>query len=433
MRISLDNENRFLTSDGSKVDLKEAFRYSGIKAAWCYKKGTATPEIIREMSEEDLIRIGINTWVDDHGTPDEHYQVSVEITNIPKLLCMILNSEHQYTADERSLRYTKVLENPAISPLEIELYNKWYQIFVNIFETQYGEWFYQINQKDEKKAKADMRKKAQENARYFISVFTPTSIAYTAPWYQWQKIAAFLQDLISNPNTPLKKAMVPYAQDMITQLIDLRVVVETKEAASLYPDLEKILEEKKDHRELLYRNNKETKFYLFADNNPFSGIDKPNSFESSINYNSRLSIAGFADVLRHRTSYLSMKEPTLFSFITPPFIRGTIYEKGYMTDMQRVNGIYPQGQIIDFNVDSSIYRIVQFMGKERACERPQQEVENWFVNEFVSDIVNALKDKPAYRKEYELLKKGYLNRCRCAYPDYHCPNPCGHPRTKRPF
>lgn len=62
--------------------------------------------------------MGIDTFISDHGTPNEHFEVSVEITGIPKLLCMILNNEHQYTTCERSLRYTKVLPSEYITDLE---------------------------------------------------------------------------------------------------------------------------------------------------------------------------------------------------------------------------------------------------------------------------------------------------------------------------
>ena len=96
MKVFLDKENQFITG-GGYLDQKQAFIYSGIKAAWCYKADNATPQSIREMKEDDLLRMGIETFINDHGTPDEHYQVSIEITGIPKLMCMILNDEHQYT------------------------------------------------------------------------------------------------------------------------------------------------------------------------------------------------------------------------------------------------------------------------------------------------------------------------------------------------
>ncbi len=429
MRVVLDKENRFVTEDG-KLDLKREFIYSGIKAAWCYKKGTATPEDIRATSEESLIRMGINTFLSDHGTPDEHDQISVEVTGIPKLLCMILNDEHQYTTCERSLRYTKVLPSEYISDLEVKKYNKWCNIYTSMFETQYKDWFLKVNQNDIKLAKKDMQKKAQENARNFVSILTPTSIAYSAPFYQWQKIATFLKDMIKNPRTPLEKLALPYAKDFIKQLLELKIVVTTKDAIEIYPPLK---DDIKDNREWLYRNNKGIKLSLFASNNPFSGIHRPNEFSTVVNYNSEMSFSAFAQAQRHRTTDFECELLDEYRFVIPPIIKGTTYEKEYISDMMEVKKLYPQGQLIQVNLNSSLKNIINFMGQERACELAQQEIENWYVNQLLPDVVEGLSQKEAYQEEYKILTKQYLNRCRCAYPNYHCPRPCGHPRTTRPF
>lgn len=429
MKVSLDKENRFVTSDG-KLDQKQALIYSGLKASWCYKKGTATPESIRESSIDTLIRRGLETFLNDHGTPNEHFEVSIEVTRIPKLLCMILNDEHQYTTCERSFRYTKVLPSDSITDLEVELYNKWYDISLNIFKEKYRTFFLTEAKNDEKRALEIMQKMAQENARQFISVLATTSIAYTAPWYQFQKIATFLMDMIKNPITNLEKIVVPYAKDFINQLIDLKIILLTKDAIKIYPNIE---EKIRDDRKWLYRNNKNIKLSLFASNNLFSGINKPNAFGAAINYNSYMSFSAFAEAQRHRTSDFELEELGEFRYFIPEFIKGTSYEAEYRKDMLKLNNSYPQGQMVKVNVTSSLKNIIEFMGKERACDKAQQEIENWYVNQFVPDIVNGLEKMNEYEKEYLILKKEYLNKCRCAYPTYHCPNPCGHPRTKRKF
>lgn len=429
MRVSLDKESRFLAPDG-KVDLKQAFIYSGIKAAWCYKQGSATPETIRGMSEENLIRMGVTTFISDHGTPDEHYEVSIEVTGIPKLLCMILNNEKQYTADERSLRYTKVQPSEYISEIEVDLYNKWLKIFTDVLWERYRDFFLVSNKGVEDDAKKAAGKIAQENARNFVSVLTPTSISYTAPWYQWQKLYRMLEYMVENPNTELKRMAAPYAKVLMSQLVENRIVVTTKEAIQLYPPL---IKEIKDGREILYRNNKHIKLSLWAVDNPFSGIDRPNEFGSSIKYSTQRSISSFAQIQRHRTSDCEAREPEVFSFVTPEFIKGTMYEEEYKRDMLLVSTIFPQGQMIDMNIVSSIRKIIDFMGKERACDRAQWETQNFYVNELLPAIVDGLKDKPEYADLHNTLSQLYLNRCRCGFPDYDCPTPCGHPRVIRPF
>ncbi len=443
MKVSLDKENRFL-KDG-KVDLKQAFIYTGIKAAWCYKKGDTTPETIRETSESTLLRMGIETYLNDHGTPDEHYQISVEITGIPKLLCMILNDEHQYSTCERSLRYTKVIENEYISKEEVEKYNKWLKICSQILEEKYMDFFLKTTP-NEKEAHRALKKIAQENARQQISVMTPTSISYSTPRYQWQKIASCLLDMCANPNNPWKKMAAPYALDLVNQLVDLNVVVTTEEVLKLLDSLNvvapseevlklynKLQEELKNDRKYLYKNNKQTKLSLFAEDNPFSGINKPNDFGASINYNTHLSISAFAQEERHRTVYNEILLPETFMYSTPDIIKGTAFEEEWAKDMKSGALTYPQGQMIKVNMITSIQKIIQFMGKERACDRAQQEIENWYVNVFLPEVIAGLKKREEYQEEAKYLEENYLNRCRCAYPDYACPNPCGHPRVRRPF
>lgn len=183
------------------------------------------------------------------------------------------------------------------------------------------------NGNNENAAKTNMGKIAQENARNFVSVLTPTSIAYTAPWYQWQKIATFLKEMIKAPQTELERLAVPYAQDLINQLIDLKVIVLTKDALQIYPPLKEKL---KDNREWLYKNNKNIKLSLFAENDPFSGIKKPNDFGAAINYNSHLSFSGVAQGLRHRTIDFQIQVPSNFSCFMPEFIKGTSYEREFL-------------------------------------------------------------------------------------------------------
>ena len=124
MKITLDPQSGFLTEDKKKFDKKAALKDTGVKAAVCFREGTITPEMIRETeSDERLIERGLNTILSDHTSPSEQPSVSLEIVGIPKIMCMILNNEHQYTADERSLRYTMVEPSEYISDKEVELYN----------------------------------------------------------------------------------------------------------------------------------------------------------------------------------------------------------------------------------------------------------------------------------------------------------------------
>lgn len=101
--------------------------------------------------------------------------------------------------------------------------------------------------------------------------------------------------------------------------------------------------------------------------------------------------------------------------------------------MLLVSKLHPQGQIIKANTIVPLKNAVKFIGQERACDRAQWEIEDWYVNRFMPDVVEGLEKRPEYQEEAKMLRLKYLGKCRCQYPNYKCPNPCGHPRPKRPF
>lgn len=99
-----------------------------------------------------------------HHSVFEHSHMTILIDGIPKLLAMTLNSHNNYVTSEKSARYTVMKPN---TELENELYNKWLNIFMDIIPIAYPS------------TKLDIGKLAQENARYMLSVYTPTSMVYT--------------------------------------------------------------------------------------------------------------------------------------------------------------------------------------------------------------------------------------------------------------
>ena len=86
---------------------------------------------------------------------------------------MVLNSTQCYNTSEKSARYTVFKNN---TPQEDLLYNKWKNYIIEN-NKELG-----LNIEDEKK----LEKIANENARYFLSVFNKsTTMAYTASVRQW--------------------------------------------------------------------------------------------------------------------------------------------------------------------------------------------------------------------------------------------------------
>ena len=124
-----------------------------------------------------------NTLGNEHKTPYEHANITMEIIG-PKILMMILNNEKQCSTSEKSARYTPMDASSNLSYREIELYDKWLSYLKRIINDKYGHIF-----------KADkIIKLAQENARYFCSVFTTTKMIHTIPWVQLNRIVEWMSD-----------------------------------------------------------------------------------------------------------------------------------------------------------------------------------------------------------------------------------------------
>lgn len=423
MKVSLDENSVYVKSDGT-FDQRKAIINAGLKAAVCFKDGEITPQLIREESVDVLIKRGINTILSDHTTPSEQQNVNLEIVNIPKIICMILNNEHQYSACERSLRYTRVQDNPLISKEEVTFYEKWIKIFNDIITKKYFDFYRKFNKDDDKTKKAIL-KLAQENARYGLSVFMPTTLTYTVPLAQINKIYLYNEELINNPLNEFEKLIVPHLKELNQQLKDLKIIITEKDASELCPSLGINLSDKP-----LYKNNKHIELSLFAERNKFTGIFSDNQYGHSFNYNFFTSFASYAQFHRHRTVDFEMILMKFFMSYVPSIIKNDkSLTDMWLNDMFKLQNVYPQGQIILANANGSLKNLINYIGKERACEHAQLETQNTFMNDFLPDCYEGLVENN--QTELADIVKPYVKKLRCAYPDYNCPKGCGHPRLER--
>lgn len=442
MKIELDPQQGYVVN--GHFDQYEALKSVGVKAAVCYKEVLNDKLIsqseIRKESDAILINRALNTIFLDHTTPSEHQMVSLEITSIPKILCMVLNNEKQYTADERSLRYTSVYNNQYISELEVKLYNKWILIFENLIKKKMFDFYLKYN-KTEKKALQAIHKIAQENARYMVSVFMPTTITYTVPFIQLNKLLVYMQRIIKNPNDKLEEMLIPYFKEFINLCISknvaltknsiYNVVIKNEDVKNRlfkkYPEIKQYV----GSNELLYKNNKDIDLSLFASRNKFSGINLENEYGVNVSYNNFESFACLAQEQRHRTIDCEMLVLDNFQCFVPPILidfkdKNLINE--YLNDMFLVSNYFPQGQLVKVNRLMSVKNLLKFVSQERACEMAQLEIENVYIKNIIPDLYDALTKRNDSLKEQV---KPYVKRKRCQFPGYHCPNPCSHVRMDR--
>lgn len=440
MQINLDPQFGFLK--GGKFNQKDALIDAGVKAAVCFKetkeKEVFSPNSIRDTeANSQLILRGLNTIYSGHTTPTEHPSVGLEITNIPKVLCMVLNNEHQYTACERSLRYTPIESNEIISDLEVKNYNKWLKIFEYIIEKEYGDFYRKVNGTEAKTKKA-IKKLAQENARYQVSIFMPTTLTYSAPWIQINKIASYMEKVIEGPFNNLENMLIPYFKEFIATLKYLKVLITKEDVLKLcdedmfnrlcknHPEIKNY----KDNNSLLYENNKNIDLSFFANRNPFTGINLPNEFGVNVSINHKESFACLAQEQRHRTIDCEMEIPSGFEAFIPPIIDNNLYLcSQWLNDMISVKNKFPQGQIVIVNTSATLSNLIDYVSKERCCEHAQLEIEQKYINEIIPEIYSNLVLNRQYKLAEEL--KPYVGKLRCAYPTYNCPSKCGHPRLTR--
>lgn len=415
MKIVLGDNTSFLTKDG-KFDKKRALIDAGVKAGICYRDGSVE-DIKAQDSEQVLINRARNAIKSEHLTPLEHTTVGLEITGIPKIMCMLLNNQSQLVTCERSLRYTEVVNNEQtnISDLEVTLYNKWLKIFIDVITENYWQQFYKMaeincknnpnknNLTDPKKIAANnIKKRSQENARYLITVFMPTTMAHTVPWAQINRVACYMHELINRPNkTELQELLVPYMEEFINQLNELDVLDED-----------------------FFSNRKQIKLSLFADDNPFSGINLPNSYGPSFSYNFNPSFASFAQFHRHRSLRFEMQLMDNFECYIPPILESyDNLKEEWIKDMNKVLEYYPQGQLIRANINGSLYSLINYVGKERACQCAQLETHDIYLYSMLSDIYDGLRTNPNYISLAKELEP-YLGKERCMQKTYTCPKSC---------
>ena len=146
-------------------------------------------ELMEESTEKTNARIS-RTMGSGHHSVFEHVYVSLHLENIPKLFAMVLNNEKVYVTSEKSARYTKMVATPK----EQALYEKWIDIFEKKIRERYPDnTGFMTDQK--------VKKLAQENARYLISVKTPTTMVYTVSYRQLNYICKWMMDELKNPQS----------------------------------------------------------------------------------------------------------------------------------------------------------------------------------------------------------------------------------------
>lgn len=357
-----------------EITKEEAILFSGKAAGICYMPDTI--DSLFQENEEKTLKRANNTLKMGHHSVFDHVSINLALSNIPKILAMILNNEGMYTTSEKSARYTKM----QASETEKALYEKW----ISIFSNEIGKKYPEITEKQRIKL-------AQENARYLISVFTPATIMeYTVSFRQLNYIASFFKNFIENePDTEFNKLLKPYLVEFNEQIKEL-----------ILPELN--------------ANNKQRKISLFANR------EYKEEFGECYSCNYEGTFAEVAQAQRHRTLRYNIaleKEP---KFYVPKIIENDEKLKNnWLEDINSLKDLFPQGMLVRINERGTVEEFI-LKCKERLCGCAQLEI-MLQSKEILDKYIKATKETNKYVYEYLLP---YEKGIRCTFKGWKCASPC---------
>ena len=364
------------TKPGYTLPVYDALMMSGHEAGICYMPDDFD-SLLAEPEKRTFARVR-GTVGSGHHSVSGHPQYSLILEGVPKILAMLINNEHEYVTSEKSGRYT-VMKTDG---LEYEIYSKWSKIFEKLIEEKYP----QINARTRNKL-------ALENARYFISVFTPSTVmGYTASLRQLNYIIGFCEEMYLTPSVdPFMLTLRPYLREFADQLREICNVEGL-------------------------RDNKGRRFSLFATR------QRNEFFDECYSVNYMGSFAQLAQAHRHRSLTYEMMIPRLdsCSFYVPAIIEDEKLRQEYLKDMMSLKENYPQGMMVPINERGTIDAFV-LKCHERLCGAAQREIclqtratLKRYLNASVEDLNNDI---------FEALH-GLDNKTKCQFGFYTCDRPC---------
>jgi len=369
------------THAGYVAEKQDFDNLSGKAAGVCYMPGTFN-DLLNEDETKTNKRIN-QTKESGHHSVYDHNNITLYLDNVPKIIAMVINNEKQYTTSEKSARYTKM----QLTAKEQLVYDKWLEMFKNRIAKKYKADYPQFFTDNR------IEKLAQENARYLISVFTPTSLVYTTTYRQYNYLISFIEKQLQKENkSSFEVKLDSYLQEFVGKLKDLS-----------YYDPK------------LCNNEKSRGLSLFA-----NGAKVEEYFGDAYATNYKASFAELAQAQRHRTISYSMNVIDNEYYIPPIIADSPDLCELWISDIKSLGDIYPQATLLEVNEIGSLDAFILKM-KERKCTFAQLEI-NQVTNETLKKYEYALRLKIHHRAE-EIIN--YTKGSRCTFPDFKCTAPCG--------
>ncbi len=379
--VTLENALTYLAEAGGgdayhyNYDLYFNRVVAGLMGSTCYMKDTF--QQLQDKGIRNIMAIASQVEGSGHHSTFGHSHLTLEISGIPKALAMILNNEKEYCTSEKSARYTVMTD---IDPKQNALYEKWKEILTKEIDARYGKCQPFFDAKGVKVGKL-----AQENARYMISVFTPSNMVYTTSFRQLNYLAHWFEAEIANPNSNAFYAGVKK---------------EMQEFVDFVKDNNLYSEKLEDHkgRNLSMFGNGILKEYL-------------SSSVYSLRYNA--SLACLAQEHRHRTINYHINEFRFRNgekkFFIPPIIKSLdsteLYEM-WNQDIFSVEDCIPQGTLVQVIENGETQDFI-LKAMERECSMAQLEINDitkYFSGKFQQALMDEMSE-PAFKVK---LRKGLI-------------------------
>lgn len=291
---------------------------------------------------------------------------------IPMIIAMIILNELNLGASRFSI---------GISPSEAEktLYEKW----LAIFKTQINHCYPKLDSET-------IDKLAVENARYLLSVFSPTTITCSMSPQQWFSIIA---------------AAESYIELAHVTSFTFKVKQALRDFLSAKPDIDtEGLEIAKTNRS----------FKLFA-----VWRTLPDEWSESYCTTYRTSFLSLFHAYRSETISYQMSLPYDQEFFLPPLFEYTPYQKEWLEDIQSLSGNYPQGMHVDVIERDTCKGFIEKCTND-LCGH--SHLENMIRTE-ASMRKYVSSAKVSNPKVYAALEPYSHGAC-CTFPNYSCANPC---------
>lgn len=358
--------------------LEDHLTFVGKVGGVCYMPDTF--ETLASQESKKHLKRAMNCIKSGHHSIVGHVYKTFLLEGIPKICAMLLNSVNCYDTSEKSARYTVMKSDGE----DYKLYEKWRERFEDMISETYPNL-----------DKAKVKKLALENARYILSIFTPTTMVYTVNLRTLNYILDWCEKLKSYKDespmyTKLYEEMAKIASEL-ARLANIEHLEDTK------------------HQQFKLLNPNES---LAKSQNEYFGTCYTTTYECSL--------AIYAHLIRHRTvTHTAYFDGFPKNFYIPPiFEKYPEFMYDWYCDLKSVAYLVPQGTMVTVRETGTLENFI-LKCYERECGCAQVEIQR-----LTQNVHERYEHSCCLTEEEQALLKKYTKKVKCGYDDTTCKTPC---------